>query len=234
MMALAVVISCQSEHLYSVYEKDIIVDGEIFDWEGISAETVDNKDNLWFGQGMVPENWLGKHDLSFSWRAARKGNKLYLLYEVSDDHISPFDRDNTWLNDCVEICIDPLNKGGARKDSVNGKLVLRGYETHFLPSQPPHAFLYDHSSVFFTDSPQDDVFRDEWHGEMAVKYKPDGYVMELGFSIPEVTLKEGVVIGFETGISDDDGDGRKSLITWTGIQNDFWITMDNYGKLLIK
>jgi len=233
-LALLAVICCRTRHTYPVYENDIVVDAEISDWNGVRVETVDSKDNLWIGQGMIQDNWLGKHDLSFSWRAAWKGNKLYLLYEVTDDRISPFDRENTWLNDCVEICLDPLNKRGARKKNVNGKVVLRGYETHFLPSQPPHAFLHDHSSVFFTNSPQDDVFRDEWNGEMAVKYKPDGYVMELGFSIPEVKLKKGVVIGFETGICDDDGDGRKNLITWTGIQYDFWITMNKYGQLLVK
>ena len=41
----------------------------------------------------------------------------------------------------------------------------------------------------------------------------------------------GTVLGVETDVCDDDGDGRKSLQIWTGRQVDFWITMDHYGKL---
>ena len=55
--------------------------------------------------------------------------------------------------------------------------------------------------------------------------------MEIGFSIPGVTLQSGTVLGLDTGVCDDDGDGRKSLQIGTGKQVDFWITMDHYGKL---
>jgi hypothetical protein len=234
---LSVLLGCRSENekwVYGVSERAIKVDADTSDWDGVPAEVVNRKSHLWIGQGMTSQNWLGTQDLSFQWRAARNGNKLYFLYEVTDDRISPFDRENTWLNDCLELCIDPGHKGGLRKETVGGKVVLHGYETHFSPSQPPHAYLYDTSSVFFTASPQDSIFENEWNGEMAVKYMSGGYIMELSFSIPGLTLTKGTVIGFETGISDDDGNSRKNLMIWTGIQTDFWITMDKYGQLVIQ
>jgi hypothetical protein len=55
--------------------------------------------------------------------------------------------------------------------------------------------------------------------------------MEIGFSIPGVKLRPGTVLGLETDVCDDDGEGRESLQIWTGRQVDFWITMDHYGKL---
>lgn len=219
---------------YSAIEKNIIVDADTSDWYGITSEVVKEKSHLWIGQGMESNNWLGAHDLSFAWRSVWKENKVYFLFVVNDDKISPFDRPNTWLNDCIEICIDPKLRRGIRKDTIAGETVLNGYEMHFLPMQPPHAFLQDDGSIYFVANPQDTDFKTFWNGEIAVVYTATGYILELAFSIPEVTLNKSAAVGLEIAVCDDDGASRKNLLTWTGIQNDYWIKMDKYGELYFR
>jgi len=219
---------------YQVAEKLVIADADTSDWAGIPVNRINSAGHLWIGQGMIKDNWKGPSDLSFTWRSAWHGNTLFFLYVVTDDVLSKFNQPNSWLNDCVEICIDPEYLRGIRKDTVNGKIRLHGYEMHFLPSQPPHAFLHDDKSLYFTDNNQDDDFFNAWNGKMAVQYTSDGYIMELALSVPGLKLARGIKLGLETGISDDDGKGRKNLLTWTGIQNDFWIYMDKYGVLILQ
>ena len=218
-------------HTYFAIEKNIIVDADTSDWNGISSEVVNGKSHLWIGQGMESKNWLGPNDLSFTWRSVWKGNKVYFLFVVTDDKISHFDRPNTWLNDCVEICIDPKLSRGTRKDTIAGKTILNGYEMHFLPMQPPRAFMLDDASTYFVANPQDFDFKTSWNGEIAVSYTTTGYILELAFSIPLVTLYKSAVIGLEIAVCDDDRASRKNLLTWSGIQNDYWINMDKYGIL---
>jgi hypothetical protein len=69
---------------------------------------------------------------------------------------------------------------------------------------------------------------------VAVNYTESGSILELGFSIPETSLQKGTALGIEIAVCDDDGNSRKSLLTWTGIQNDYWVKMDKYGKLILK
>jgi hypothetical protein len=221
-------------HVLTAVEKKINVDADTSDWIGITPETVNQISHLWLGQGMYEEYWKGPYDHSFTWRAAWNGNKLYFLYVVTDDKISPFDHPETWLNDCIEICLDPELTHGVRKSNINGTTKLAGYETHFLPMQPPHAFLHDENLIYNIAKPQDDDFRTLWNGEMAVSYTKTGYIFELAFSIPGKSLQKNSIIGLETAVCDDDGNSRKSLLTWTGIQTDYWISMDNYGVLTLQ
>jgi len=223
-----------NSQIYKAIEYAIAIDADTSDWQGILFETINKKTHLWVGQGMLVENWEGLNDLSFTWRAAWKSNKIYFLFVVTDNKISPFNRPNSWLNDCVEICIDPKLTRGMRKEIKNEKVILNGYETHFLPMLPPHAFMYDDHSPYFLEKPQDDDFKNLWNGEIAVNYTESGYILELGFSIPETSLQKGTVLGIEIAVCDDDGNSRKSLLTWTGIQNDYWVKMDKYGKLIFK
>jgi len=218
---------------YLVNNNTIIVDADTADWAGVPSYRVNNARHLWIGQGMCKEYWKGPDDLSFTWRASWHGNTLYFLYVVTDDVLSRFNQPNSWLNDCVEICIDPNYLRGIRKDTVNGKIGLHGYEMHFLPSRPPHAFLHDDKSLYFTENNQDSDFVNSWNGKIAVKYTNSGYIMELALSVPALKLAKGVKFGLETAVGDDDGNGRKSLLTWTGLQTDFWIFMDKYGVLTI-
>ena len=227
-------VAISQNNRYQVVNKAITVDADTTDWSGISANRVFEASHLWVGQGMEKENWKGPADLSFSWKAARQNNRLYFLFVVTDDVICKFNQPNTWLNDCVEICLDPRNSKGIRKETKAGKTILHGYEMHFLPSIPAHAFLLDDQSLYFTNKNQDQDFRNKWNGEIAVKYTSSGYIMELAFSVPDLKLTPDTKVGIEIAVCDDDGAGRKSLLTWTGKQCDYWISMDNYGELTFK
>jgi len=224
----------REELIYSVSNKQIIVDGNPDDWKNVKANIVKGKDNLWFGQGMVSENWQGNDDLSFQWKATWYGNKLYFIVEVNDDTLSGFDQPNSWLNDCVEICLDPDNTKGLRKREQDGKDILIGYETHYVPCDPPKIFLNELIGPYEIDSPQNELFLMEWNGEISVLNRNGGYIVELGFSVPGLTLNTNKRIGIEVGVCDDDGEGRKNLMMWTGMQVDFWITMNEYGELILK
>ncbi len=225
--------STKTKNQLCVLHRNIVIDGDTSDWKGIHEETVNTSDHLWIGQGMEKKNWNGMKDLSFRWRVAYHENNLFFLFIVLDDTLCPFNRDHTWLNDCVELCIDPLNKGKNRFDIVDGQKKLNGYEMHFLPSPTPHAFMHDDTSLYFTSIPQDNEFIKHWNGNMAVKHFNGQYVLEITFSIPGIILHKGTTIGFETAVCDDDGHSRKSLLTWTRIQTDYWVSMDQYGKLII-
>jgi len=216
-------------------KRAITVDADISDWQGVTANRVDGPEHLWFGQDMTPEKWKGNADHSYQWRAAWSGNKLYFLFEVTDDIVvDPAQQPNSFLNDCIEILLDPRNQGGPRFDEEDGKKTLHGYEMHFLPSEGQLVFVDDALSPMYPmTNPQTDLFHEKWAGETAVRKTGTGYVMEIAFAIPGVELKPGLVMGMEIGIGDDDGQGRKSLQTWTGKQVDFWLTMDHYGKVTL-
>jgi len=225
----------QGPKRYAVKRRAITIDGNASDWEGIPAEKVAGPGHLWFGQGMTRWKWRGDEDLSFSWRAAWNGGKLYFLFDVTDDKlIDPPRQPNSFLNDCIEILLDPGNRGGRRFLEEGGKKVLRGYEMHFLPSSPPLVFLDDALSPMYPISaPQNDLFAGKWRGEIAVKKREGGYVVELGFSVPGMKLVAGKEFGLDLDVCDDDGGGRKALQLWSGLQVEFWITMDHYGKAVL-
>lgn len=220
---------------YEIARRTITVDADISDWEGVAANRVEGREHLWYGQGMTPEKWNGNSDHSFQWRAAWAGNKLYFLFEVADDTVvDPAQQPNSFLNDCIEILLDPRNQGGPRFNETDGRKTLNGFELHFLPSEGQLAFVDDAVSPMYPMThPQNDLFRGRWAGETAVRKTTVGYIMEIAFAIPDVELKPGKVMGMEVGIGDDDGQGRKSLQIWTGRQVDFWLTMDHYAEVTL-
>ena len=218
---------------YDMAQRAITVDADVSDWQGIAANRVDGSEHLWFGQDMTPEKWKGNADHSYQWRAAWFGNKLYFLFEVTDDIVvDPAQQPNSFLNDCIEILLDPRNQGGPRFDEVGGKKTLHGYEMHFLPSGGQLVFVDDALSPMYPMAhPQNDLFREKWEGQTAVRKTETGYIMEIAFAIPGVELKPGMVMGMDTDTCDDDGQGRKSLQIWAGQTVEFWLTMDHYGKV---
>lgn len=224
---------------YDVLQAEIKVDGIVSDWEGIKANVVRGSKYLWIGQGLTLDNWKGNDDLSFSWKAARKGNTLYFLIDVTDDKVVEPAQEFSWMNDCIEIYLNPGNLKGVRIANADvstpiaervGK-DIRGYETHFLPAAQPKVFLDDTVSTYETVNPQNKMFEDKWKGKV-VKVKSDhGYIMEIEFTVPGSKIIEGGKMGIDVGVCDDDGDGRKSLMLWTADKGHFWIDMDNWGNL---
>lgn len=240
-------VSCTSENDdqpadYEIMNQEITVDGNIADWQSIDSVFVQGEDHLWIDEGLTEGEWQGEQDLSFSWKAAHHYGKLFFLFRVQDDTLSDFDQQYAWLNDCIEIHLDHQNLEGERIigiDSTNtlkdrfGKR-LRGHEMQFLPSNPPKAFLDDTKNIYYTDSAQTELLKKEWHGDIAAKKTSDGYLLELGFTIPNFYVRPGQTMGLDIAICDDDGRGRKSLMVWSGYQGPFWLTMDNFKKVILK
>jgi len=227
---------------YDLACRPIVVDGNADDWKGVKENVVTGPDRLWFGQGMTREKWRDNDDLSYRWRGAWSGGKLYFLFEVNDDTVVEAGEEASYLCDCVEVYLDYGNRGGKRVKVMDGRgdwfarcdqRELMGYELHFLPTNPPRVYL-DHTHRYAIDKPQTDEFRRQWAGEAVVKKTSTGYLIELGFSVPGVKLEPGKVLGIETGVCDDDGGGRKAIMMWTGTKGEFWITMDQYGKVTLE
>jgi hypothetical protein len=221
---------------YEFPNHKITIDGNTADWDGIYKKNiVANADHLWFGQGMTPDKWRGNQDLSFCWRGAWDGDKLYFLIAVEDDCVvDPPQQPKTWLNDCIEIHIDPMHLRGPRKEMVNGKERLRGYEMHFLPLAKPVMMVDDLLAPEYPmDKPQNELFKKLWAGEMAVKRTPTGYIAEIAFSVPGVKLQLGKTLGLDVAVCDDDGQSRKALQIWSGNRGEFWKTMDDHPVITL-
>ena len=222
-------------------EQVIRVDGDPADWAGIMPHVVHGRDHLWFGQGMTPDRWRDDSDLSYRWRGAWSGDRLFFLFEVTDDHVVDAGGPTSYESDCIEIYLDHANRGGRRVTVLDGRAdwlarcdprELMGYELHFLPTIPPRVYL-DHTHKYAIDRPQTERFVREWKGEVVSRRTPTGYLTEIGFSVPGVELAAGKTLGVEIGVCDDDGAGRESIMMWTGTKADFWLVMDGYGKITL-
>ena len=220
---------------YDVIERKITVDGDTEDWRGIEPILVQGEEQLWLGQGLSVDNWKGNADLSYSWRAAWRGDKLYFLFIVADDKMTQPGEPLAFLNDCAMLYIDPLNEGGPRRITIDGQEELRGFDLYVAASSPAAVFLGQSSDNplhrYRLDKPQTQTFQTKWNGQVVVQKTPLGYVVEMGFSLPGGGLARGRMLGVENGVCDNDGAGRESLMTWSAARGDFWQDMSKWGQL---
>ncbi len=248
LLVMFIISGCASHHTaidkrleYNAVERNIKIDGDVRDWKGIKKNVVQGADYLWINEDLLPEKWAGNNDLSFSWSGAWYGNKFYFLVEVTDNNLQPCIREFSWINDCVEVLFDPRNLEGERITGVSvdtpipdriGKKI-NGYEIHFLPCDPPKVYLDDTQVVYRLENEQTRMFYEQWDGEIKTRLTDNGYLLEIAFTVPDLDLKPGMVVGLDLAVGDDDGNERKSLMTWTGKQVAFWITMDFFGKMTL-
>lgn len=96
---------------------------------------------------------------------------------------------------------------------------MHGYELHFLPAAPNHVFLNDSIAPMYPMKlAQDSLFKSKWKGEIACSKTATGYILEIGFNIPGITISRGMIMGMDVGVNDDDGNGRKNLMMWSGTE----------------
>ncbi len=227
---------------YQVKKQKIVVNGDVDDWANILSVEVNGRNHLWLGEGLPEGNWHGNQDLSFSWKIVHDAGKLFFLIEVKDDTSSNFNQKFAWLNDCVEIHLDHQHLKGNRIEGINSKSTLEdrygkrlfGHEMQFLPSIPTKVFFDDTKQAYYTNAPQTDAFEKEWHGEVVTKRVMGGYVMEIGFAIPNFFASSSQKMGVDIAVCDDDGKGRKSLMVAGGFKGEFWLTMDNFIQLVLE
>ncbi len=222
-------------------QRQIVVDGNVTDWDAIVPQVVRGADRLWFGQGMTRDKWDGDADLSYQWRGAWFDQRLFFLFEITDDRVIPAGQPSSYLCDAVEIYLDYDYRRGQRVKIMDGRAdwfarcdprELMGYELHFLPVEPTRVYL-DHADKYALEKPQTARFKRDWAGTTAFRKTKTGYILEVGFRVPGVALRNGKRLGVEIGICDDDGPGRESIMMWTGTKADFWLTMDDYGTVVL-
>lgn len=223
-------------------QRAIAVDGDLDDWAGIEPIAVHGSEHLWFGQGMTPDKWKGDEDLSYQWRGAWSGERLYFAVEVTDDQLVEPSQAKSFLCDCVEIYLDHNHQGGRRVKVLDARedwfakcdpRELMGYELHFLAADPPRVYL-DHADKYALEKPHTDRYHRDWSGIAALRRTARGYVLEIGFRVPGIELSAGKKLGIEIGVCDDDGQGRESIMMWTGTKSDFWLSMDDYGVATLR
>lgn len=232
----------QQNNILVISRSNILVDGDISDWASLPEITVNNKEHLWFGEDLPEGQWDGSYDLSYSWKVAWNNGKLFFLFEVIDDSLSGFDQEFAWMNDCIEIYIDPNKQGGSRISGIGPANTLenrigkkmRGYEMQFLPSCPPKVFVDDSKGIYYTIADQTIDYKMQWDGEVFSKKTCNGYLMEIGFTVPGEQFSSGYELGLDIAVCDDDGMGRKNLLKWSGFKGSFWLTMDDFHKMVLE
>jgi hypothetical protein len=165
-------------------------------------------DHLWLYADPTAEDFSGQYKIV--WTA----EKLYYLFEITDDELSDVHSnptDNYWNDDCLELFIDEDNSGGWHTYNYN-------------------AFAY-HISIYYDVVDTDGLYNDNIE-IMRVDQGNNKYVWEMGVDIYDdtyeyggdntpVTLTAGKKIGFATAYCDNDGgDFRESFIGSVFIDGD--------------
>ncbi len=161
------------------------IDGLVDDlWNSISHERL----NL-AGQG---DN--SRHDLNANFRGVWDADSLYLLVKITNDTLYSGNTDSS-LNDNLELFLDFNNSKGESYDSDD-------YMIRFSYGTETAAFVVG------------DAFDINF-----VQYSPDAGTLIYEIAIPwdvatEVTPAEGVEMGIELNINDNDGAGIEDQVTW--------------------
>jgi len=138
-------------------------------------------------------------------------NALYIYTEVADPFLSSKSA-TAYLQDSIEIFIDENNKKTSfyEKDDAQYRISYKNRQS-------------------FGATGSTDGFKS------AAKIIPGGYAVEA--LVPFRTLKgsDGLIIGFDFQVNDDQGSGvRDSISKWNDPTNDSWQSTSGYGVLILK
>ena len=165
-----------------------------------SAPVIDGLvDDLWNSMSHNRLNLAGegdnsRHDLNANFRGVWDTDSLYLLVKVTNDYLYNGDVDSS-LNDNLELFIDFNNSKGDSYDSDD-------YMIRFSYGTETPTFVNGESiSINF------------------IQYSPDAETLIYEIAIPwneatDITPEEGIEIGIELNINDNDGSGIEDQITW--------------------
>lgn len=187
-------------------------------------------DNEWFGL-IMPDS----SDFFGRYKAVWTPEKLFLLVEITDDHLiddieDPLDR--YWEDDCLEIFIDEDNSGGDHKCCES---AYNAFAYHTSP------VTYDAVDLSSEGDFVPQLFND--HVEMAVSSTGSKHTIELAIDIYDdsyrdgvedntpVSLETGKVMGFSLAYCDDDGNGRENFIGTQPGGLDSWMNADLFGSI---
>ena len=187
----------------------------------------------------IDEVYLGEAKESFSGRfkAAWRGNQIYLLVEVADDNLTNSLADgfeNYWQGDCVEIFIDEaLNKTDHYQNN-------KAFAYHIMPAGEVIDIDMDGKARIFPDTASLVIKREgnnKYLLEIVLnvyseKYDPKAKSNKKAL----VKLHKGKKLGFTAAYVDNNGNGREAFYGSTPGQGDSgYMTSESFGTLeLIK
>lgn len=202
--------------LLSTYNKDIVADGALEDWENAQWLTV-GEDQLTFFEPK-PE-YTGNDDLSAELAVAWCEDYLALAVKVTDSKfVEPESSASAWNADSIQIYFDQLNNAMDGDDFYDGDDV--SYAISFVDGQST-AWLEKGSEGRYIGEANAST-GDDRVVRVKVTRQGNQTIYEIVIPrecLPMVNFEEGQVIGFSMLVNDTDGDGRKALtLTPAGTQ----------------
>ncbi|MBN1783169.1 CBM9 family sugar-binding protein [bacterium] len=194
-------------------------------------------DQLWISFDGLPAS---ASDFTGRYKIAWDENKLYLLFEITDDLYS--DRranplTQYWEDDCVEFFIDEDASGGDHTYNFNAFAyhVALDYQAVDLGTDgSPHLYT-DHMTVFRTNQGT----KTTW--EMALTVFTSAYTDVMGVNSPKAVLKHGKLMGYLCAYCDSDASGNREHFYGSNYipgpvgeaRNLGWQTASVFGRLVL-
>jgi hypothetical protein len=146
-------------------------------------------------------------DLSASCKLLWDEASLYVMAEVTDDVLYAAS-ETDYENDCVELYIDGTN----RKRSSYG------------PTDRQYRFYAKDESIYEKNGRIGETVCIRQHHH-------DGYRMEIAIPWAAVGVQpsSGDYIGLDIHVSDNDGEGRDTKLSWAALEDDSWQDPSSFG-----
>lgn len=165
-----------SDMVITALTAPITIDGDLSDWEGYPCTTVDQVEQIGYGD---PAQWSGPTDLSGHVCYAWDGANLYLGLNINDDIIvQRFRGSSLWKGDHVELWFDTQLQLDFDTNMESDDDFQLGLSPGDFDQVPPDFFIW--TPAMFVDDYIDLV-------DYAVVQTPTGYAAEL--FIPARVLK---------------------------------------------
>jgi hypothetical protein len=193
------------------------IDGDLSEWAGVKAVTMDQEKYFFAGQGMSAAKWKGPRDLSARFQVQWDEQFLYFAAEVTDDAVTephgslaPGVDTGSWDDDGVELMLD--NDGCGMPRYFIGDPMH--HEFHFVysakhplvfdnfwklqPGAPAPEFTLPDGSKEPLAYPGEVMEKNEvtprfgappYNGAFAFRRTAKGYNLELRMSLPGATMR---------------------------------------------
>jgi len=157
--------------------------------------TVDaEEDDIWSNaEEAAAETWvLGENGSTGTVKTMWDDENLYVYFTVTDALLSKASG-NPWEQDSVEVYVDQNNAKTTTYETDDGQFRIN----------------FDNEQSFLGGANADRI-------TSATRLTDDGYVVEMAIALDAIEPAEGMIIGFEFQVNnDEDGSGvRDSVITW--------------------
>jgi len=181
--------------------RPIIIDGDLTEWTGIGAITLEQSRHARSDEG----RWEGPADLSGTARLCFDSEYLYLAFDTTDDVFSQrYPHIPGWAGDCVQFAFDPL------EDRRRGRYAVDDQEfTAALTVEGPRLARWRGRSRGALESARLGMVRKAEGG--GVRYEIAIPWNELEPLAPKLRKS----FGFTFTLNDNDGKHVKSYLEWT-------------------